>query len=113
MKYILSLIIFIIIAIPVYSQEDYWTQTNQKQFISFEEYLEAISIEIDIENLLEIIYYFLDNPIDLLRANVSQISEIPGISYFDAYNIYDYVRRDNTITFDAICQYFNFNEYQQ
>ena len=114
MKHIYILIFVFLIAHPLFSQEDYFIQPNQMNFESFEMYLEALARDgLDVDDLLEIIYYYSSNPIDLLNSNPNQILNIPGLSYFEAYSIYDCLKRDSTLSYKQICSMFDFNEYQQ
>ncbi len=114
MKHIYLLILTFIMALPVISQEDYFMQTNQMNFESLEKYLEALARDgLEIDDLLELIYYYSYNPIDLLNSNPNQILNMPGLSYFDAYNIYDCLKRDSTLSYSQICNMLGFNEYQQ
>ena len=81
---------------------------------NIEEYLESISGEEgEIDNLLDKIDFFSNNPINLLISTPNQISEIPGISYFDAFFIYDKVQKDSNITIEILANQLNFNEFQQ
>ena len=114
MKYIYTSVLLLFISLTAVSQKDYFVQTNQMEFESLERYLEALAEEGEnIDDLLEIINYYYDNPIDLLNSNPNQILNIPGLSYFDAYSIYDCLKRDSTLSYNDICTMFNFNEYQQ
>jgi hypothetical protein len=114
MNYIYILLFALFLFLPLFSQEDYYIQSNQKQFSSSEEYLEALAKDDgDIDDLLEVIYYYINNPVDLLHSNSNQISQIPGLSYFDAYSIYDCLKRDSSLSYDKICSMFKFNEYQR
>jgi len=101
--------------VPFSQQSTNFHQTNQLTFLSLEDYLEAIAgddPDNSLDDLLEIIDYFMNNPLNLLTATPSQIAEIPGLSYFDAYNIADMIKRDKFITFTKICEFLYLNEYQ-
>ena len=115
MKYVNKFIILLfVLSTSIYSQENYYIQTNQELFGSFEMYLEALANDgQDAADLLETIDYYSNNPIDLLNSNPNQILNIPGLSYFDAFGIHDALKRDNTLTHHDICEMFGFNEYQR
>jgi hypothetical protein len=85
-----------------------------QSFSNLEEYLESISGEEgEIEILLDKIDFFANNPLNLLNSTPNQIAEIPGISYFDAFSIYEIVQKDSNITIEKLSNLLNFNEFQQ
>jgi hypothetical protein len=106
--------------LPLYTDSteinNYYIPINQLNFYSLEEYLETIAGEDPnntIDDLLDIIDYYMDNPINLRIASVNFIAELPGFSYFDAYTIADIVKRNNNISLSALCKLLNLNEYQE
>jgi len=96
--------------------KNYFIQINRISFERIEDYLEAIAGEDpdnSIDDLLDKIDYYINNPVDLLYSSPKQIADIPGLSYFDAYAIYEAVKQDTNITNEILCDRFYFNEFQK
>jgi len=109
---LIAIFLFGIFLNSAYSQMNVNAKNNE--FGNLEEYLESISMEEgDVDNLLDKIDFFSNNKIDLSKATVNQIAEIPSITYFDAYFIADKIRKNPNITIHKLCELYNLNEFQQ
>jgi len=111
MKYILLFLIFLLLGEFVYSQND---SKLEIQFSSLEEYLESfVSEDTDLESLLDMIDFFVSNPIILANSNINQIAQIPTVSYFDAVFIHSMVAKNPKATIDEIAEILNLNNFQK
>jgi hypothetical protein len=83
-----------------------------------EAYLESDDdTDITYEYMLGQIEFFANNPIDISQATINQIAELPAITYFEAYHIYEYIRinsnaNNKNITMATIATHLNLNPLQ-
>lgn len=87
---------------------------SQDGITALEEYIETIAPDADgSASMLEQVAYLRDNPLYLSQASVSEILQIPTVSFADAIKIYEYLqqhRKDWTLK--EIYDVVNFNKYQ-
>ena len=101
---------FILFILPIrsYSQFEYSQELNN--YIENNLY-NSINSSFPI---LEQIDYFINNPINLYYASITQIESIASINYIDAYSIHNLFRNDdNIVTIDTIIKYINLTNIQQ